>query len=173
MKEEKRGSGKKWKRLSEERGWADVSYFSKIQRGCPVGSLPRPLLWNALTHSRRQKDRQLASKNVRKNVTQKLGLCLTHLYWISSLHLALLLSYSIFSGHIFFLNFVPFPLTSLFFLCSVTVGWYNVKISTFFTCPSQKHFASWSLTVTKAFSHYLWFCYCHARLLLEFEMLAI
>lgn len=48
-------SGKKWKRLSDERGWADVSYFSEIQRGCPVGSLPRPLLWNALTHSRRVK----------------------------------------------------------------------------------------------------------------------
>ena len=47
-------------------GWADVSYFSEIQWGCPVGSLPRPRLWNALTHSWRanRRDRQTARKYV-------------------------------------------------------------------------------------------------------------
>lgn len=65
-------------------GSADVSYFSKIQRGCPVGSLPRPHLWNVLTHCRRVRSRdwQIASRKMRKRSTQTLCLCLTHLHWI-------------------------------------------------------------------------------------------
>lgn len=80
MKGWKRNSGIGWKRLSKDRGWPDVSYFSEIQRACPVGSLPRPRLWNALTHFGRARTR--LTNTQLENVWHRNSVCLTHLCWI-------------------------------------------------------------------------------------------
>lgn len=60
----KENCGNEWKTLRRGRGWADVSYFFEIQRGSPVGSMPRTCLWNGLTHFQRARirDRHSAIK---------------------------------------------------------------------------------------------------------------
>lgn len=164
MKEEKRRSGKKWKRLSEERGWADVSYFSKIQRGCPVGSLPRPLLWNAPTHSRRVKrrDRKMDSKLARKweNMWHRNWVYVWHTYTGSEIHYAWLWFFLtvFFLGHILFLNFAPFLLVTptVVVWTSMLVLIHIKSMASSFSLFSQATYRPWQLVRHPAKSKALW-----------------
>lgn len=80
----------------------------KSREGCPVGALPRPRLWNALTHFRVQKkrepDRQTDRRSVRKYRRRlKIVFCLSQLCWISDSKCCAMLLY----GPFFFEFYTP------------------------------------------------------------------
>lgn len=132
-------------------GWADVSYFSKIQWGCPVGSLPRPLLWNALTHSWRanRRDRQTA----RKYVWHRNCVYTWHTYTGSVIHCAWLCFFHTVSFQGTF--FMPFcPLFSLLPHTVFTGVWWQ---PTFFKYTgSAFHYGSVSPGVETIHESHKW-----------------
>lgn len=108
----------------------------KSREGCPVGALPRPRLWNALTHFRVQKkrepDRQTDRRLVRKHRRRlKIVFCLSQLCSISDSKCCAMLLY----GPFFLLHFIPLPPPSTIALnLSYSIVKATLKEKTFRVC---------------------------------------